>query len=149
MIRGAGDEMAERDGADEADNGDGLRSIQQVASALGISQRTLRFYEDKGLIEPVRVGATRVYTRRAFGRLQLILRGKSLGFSLRDIREFLDLYDADPSHHEQMRRLLERVRQRLGELEKQRTALEQTIGELRDIEQDVVKQLGVEQAGPA
>ena len=101
----------------DAGGQDGLRSIQQVAAELGVSHRTLRFYEDKGLVEPLRVGSTRVYTRRAFARLQLILRGKSLGFSLREIGEFLDLYDADPSHREQMRRLLERVRERLAELE--------------------------------
>ena len=71
----------------------------------GSRPRTLRFYEDKGLIEPRRVGTTRVYTRREVGRMQLILRGKRLGFSLRDIQEFLDLYDADPQHVEQMRRL--------------------------------------------
>ncbi len=120
---------------------EGLRNIQQVASELGVSQRTLRFYEDKGLIEPVRVGTSRIYTRRAFARMQLILRGKRLGFSLREIGEFLDLYDADPSHREQMRRLLERTRERLGELEKQRVALDQTIDELRAIERDVISRL--------
>ncbi len=128
--------------ADRADAaGDGLRSIQQVASELEVSHRTLRFYEDKGLVEPLRVGSTRVYTRRAFARLQLILRGKSLGFSLREIGEFLDLYDADPSHHEQLRRLLGRVRERLTELEKQRLALDQTIAELNQIERDTLARL--------
>ena len=134
--------MAEGSGVEPADTGsDDLRSIQQVACELGVSQRTLRFYEDKSLVEPLRVGSTRVYTRRAFARLQLILRGKSLGFSLREIGEFLDLYDADPRHLEQMRRLLDRVRERLGELEKQRVALDQTIDELKAIEADVSSRL--------
>src|SRR5579871_5583763 len=84
---------------------DELTGIQQVATELGISARTLRFYEDKGLIEPRRVGTMRIYTRREVGRMQLILRGKRLGFSLRDIKTFLDLYDADPQHLEQMRAL--------------------------------------------
>jgi len=75
---------------------DRLTGIQQVATELGISTRTLRFYEDKGLIEPRRVGTMRIYTRREVGRMQLILRGKRLGFTLRDIQTFLDLYDADP-----------------------------------------------------
>lgn len=101
---------------------------------LGITPRTLRFYEDKGLIEPCRIGTTRVYRRREIARMQLILRGKRLGFSLTDIAEFLDLYDADPQHLEQMRALAERVRMRIEELEKQRDALDQTLGELAKLE---------------
>ena len=84
---------------------DGPLGIQQVARELGISQRTLRFYEDKGLIASTRIGTMRVYSRRELGRMRLILRGKRLGFSLREISEFLDLYDVDPSGHEQMRAL--------------------------------------------
>ena len=64
----------------------------------------------------------------------MILRGKRLGFSLTDIAEFLDLYDADPQHLEQMRALAERVRMRIEELEKQRDALDQTLGELAKLE---------------
>lgn len=124
------------DGKQEAGRDD-LRGIKDVASQLGVTQRTLRFYEDKGLIEPQRVGATRIYSRREVGRMQLILRGKRLGFSLREIKEFLDLYDVDPGHLEQMRRLAERVRERLVDLEQQRVALDETVTELRQIEQDV------------
>ncbi|AOW23499.1 MerR family transcriptional regulator [Sphingomonas melonis TY] len=111
-----------------------LQGIQEVAEMLGITPRTLRFYEDKGLIEPCRIGTTRVYRRREIARMQLILRGKRLGFSLTDIAEFLDLYDADPQHLEQMRALAERVRMRIKELEKQRDALDQTLGELAKLE---------------
>jgi DNA-binding transcriptional MerR regulator len=85
------------------------KGIQEVASALGVTPRTLRFYEDNGLISPQRVGSTRVYTRRDVGRMQLILRGKKLGFTIREIREFLDLYDTDPGHREQMEHLVTRV----------------------------------------
>ncbi len=66
-----------------------LRGIQDVANSLGVTTRTLRFYEDRGLIEPRRVGTARVYSKRETGRMQLILRGKRLGFSLREIEEFL------------------------------------------------------------
>jgi len=111
-----------------------LQGIQEVADMLGITPRTLRFYEDKGLIEPCRIGTTRVYRRREIARMQLILRGKRLGSSLTDIAEFLDLYDADPQHLEQMRALAERVRMRIEELEKQRDALDQTLGELAKLE---------------
>lgn len=110
-----------------------LRSIQDVATELGVTTRTIRFYEDKGLLDPPRVGTMRVYSRREVGRLQLILRGKRLGFSLREIKEFLDLYDTDDLHLEQTRRLLARVGDRIDGLEKQRQALDQTLDELRDI----------------
>jgi len=110
-----------------------LRAIQRVATELGVTTRTIRFYEDKGLLDPQRVGTMRVYSQREIGRLQLILRGKRLGFSLRQIKEFLDLYDADPLHVAQTRKLLTRVTERINALEDQRAALEQTLGELRDI----------------
>ncbi|KQM64980.1 MerR family transcriptional regulator [Sphingomonas sp. Leaf17] len=111
-----------------------LRGIQAVADTLGITPRTLRFYEDRGLIQPQRVGTARIYTRRETARMQLILRGKRLGFSLREIQEFLDLYDADPGHAEQMKALAERCRLRIDELEHQKDALVQTLAELRTIE---------------
>lgn len=117
--------------ADTHETTGGLRGIQDVARTLGVTQRALRFYEDKGLIEPQRIGTMRVYSRREVGRMQLILRGKRLGFSLREIKEFLDLYDADPRHIEQMRRLAARVRERLLELEQQKRAIEQTVEELK------------------
>ncbi|HEU0067588.1 MAG TPA: MerR family DNA-binding transcriptional regulator [Sphingomonas sp.] len=118
-----------------------MRGIQQAADALGITMRTLRFYEDRGLIEPHRIGTTRVYTRREMARMQLILRGKRLGFSLRDIREFLDLYEVDQEHAEQMRALAERCRGRIDELRKQQDALVQTLAELEDIERQALAPL--------
>lgn len=117
------------------------KGIKDVARQLGVTQRTLRFYEDKGLINPERVGNTRIYSKRDIGRMQLILRGKRLGFSIREVREFLDLYDADPEQVEQMNRLIERVRKRLVELEQQQMALEETIRELTQIEQEASARL--------
>ncbi|MGE4429554.1 MAG: MerR family DNA-binding transcriptional regulator [Sphingobium sp.] len=125
---------------DSADKG--FAGIHDVALQLGVTQRTLRFYEDKGLIEPHRVGTTRVYSRREIGRIQLVLRGKRLGFSIREIKEFLDLYDADPDHMEQMSRLVTRVQTRLEDLEQQRIALEETVRELRQIEREALARLG-------
>ncbi|MGW8136578.1 MerR family transcriptional regulator [Sphingomonas zeae] len=113
-----------------------LRGIQDVANSLGVTTRTLRFYEDRGLIEPRRIGTARVYSKRETGRMQLILRGKRLGFSLREIEEFLRLYDADPQHVEQMRVLAERCRERVDELRQQMTALVQTVDELETIERE-------------
>lgn len=117
------------------------KGIDAVAKQLGVTQRTLRFYEDKGLIEPERVGTTRIYSRRDIARMQLILRGKRVGFTIREIREFLDLYDADPDHHEQMDLLLSRVRSKLAILRRQRVALEQTIGELEQMEREALSRL--------
>ena len=110
------------------------KGIKDVAKMLGVTHRTLRFYEDNGLISPQRVGSTRIYSRREIGRMQLILRGKRLGFSLREIAEFLDLYDTDPTHKEQMEHLIGQVRDKLAELRAQKSALEETMRELRRIE---------------
>ncbi|MXO71113.1 MerR family transcriptional regulator [Alteraurantiacibacter buctensis] len=117
------------------------KGIQEVASQLGVTPRTLRFYEDNGLISPQRVGSTRVYSRRDIGRMQLILRGKRLGFTIREIREFLDLYDADPSHREQMEHLIGRVEERLDSLQAQKTAIEETITELEQIVREANERL--------
>ena len=116
--------------------GDELRGIQDVARELGVTHRTLRFYEDKGLIAPQRIGTTRVYSKRDLGRMQLILRGTRLGFSIREIGEFLDLYDADPEQHTQMEALLKRVREKREGLRQQRRAIDETIRELAEIEKE-------------
>jgi DNA-binding transcriptional MerR regulator len=111
-----------------------LKGIQEVSAQLKVTPRTLRFYEDKGLIEPQRVGNTRIYSKREIARMQVILRGKRLGFSIREIKEYLDLYDADPGHAEQNRLLLKRIRERLKLLEKQRIALNEMVAELTRLE---------------
>ena len=111
-----------------------LLTVNELAEAVEVTPRTIRFYEQKGLIQPRRAGTVRVFTRRDRARLLLILRGKRLGFSLRDIQEYLDLYDADPTQREQVRLLLGKVRARLAALERQRRDLEQATAELRDIE---------------
>lgn len=109
-------------------------SVTELGRDLGVSARTIRFYEDKGLIAPRRAGNNRVYTQRDRGRMILILRGKKLGFSLREIKDYLDLYDADPTHAKQLRLLLGAVGSRILQLEDQRTALEQALSELHEVE---------------
>jgi DNA-binding transcriptional MerR regulator len=110
-----------------------LYSVTELAAELGATPRALRFYEDKGLISPQRAGNTRVYTHRDRGRLMLILRGKRLGFSLREVRDWLDLYDLDPNQIAQTTRLRGKVRARIAALEAQRADLNATLAELRDI----------------
>ena len=118
----------------EAQGNEPLKSIAEAAEILGVTQRTLRFYEDKGLIAPQRVGTMRAYSKREMGRMQLIQRGKRLGFSIREIGEFLALYDQDPLQVVQARRMLDATEDRLTELRAQREAIDQTIAELESIE---------------
>ncbi|KFL29198.1 MerR family transcriptional regulator [Devosia riboflavina] len=112
-------------------DGPDLYSIADLAREFGISTRAIRFYESKGLIAPERLGATRVFRRRDRARLILILRGKRLGFSLRDISDYLALYDADRG--QQVNLLAEKVDERLELLEQQLADLQTTIAELQEI----------------
>jgi DNA-binding transcriptional MerR regulator len=124
-----------------------LYTSTALAEELGVTSRAIRFYESKGLLQPQRAGANRVYDYRDRARLLIILRGKRLGFSLALIREYLSLYDADPTHKSQLALLLRNARGRIDALESQRRDLETTLGELRDIEQQVLaamRQAGVE-----
>ena len=136
-----------------ADNGrapagaDELRAIQDVADELGVTSRTIRFYEDRGLITPQRVGTMRVYSRREVARLRLILRGKRLGFSIREIAEFLDLYDADPEHVEQMRRLIARIDERRDTLLLKQEAIDHTRTDLFQLRDDAVALIATREDG--
>lgn len=113
---------------------DAFHTVTQLARDLGITARTIRFYEDKGLISPQRAGSTRIYTSRDRARMILILRGKRLGFSLREIKDYLDLYGVDHTQAEQLRLLRTGVAKRLASLREQFTALKQTIEELEDVQ---------------
>jgi len=113
---------------------DVFHTVTELARDLGVTARTIRFYEDKGLIVPRRAGNTRVYTLRDRARMILILRGKRLGFSLREIKDYLDLYDVDHTQAEQLRVLRISVAKRLASLREQFEALEETIEELEDIQ---------------
>jgi DNA-binding transcriptional MerR regulator len=110
-----------------------MLTVTGLARELDLTPRAIRFYESKGLLHPQRAGTTRVYTHRERGRLQIILRGKRLGFSLAEIREYLDLYDADPAQHDQLVLLLNKVSERLADLRRQQQDLEAILGELTDI----------------
>lgn len=110
-----------------------LFSIADLSTEFGISTRAIRFYESKGLLSPERLGATRIFRKRDRARLILILRGKRLGFTLRDISDYLSLYDADRT--QQVNLLAGKVDERIALLERQRDDLETTIRELREIKQ--------------
>ncbi|MBO0345428.1 MerR family transcriptional regulator [Roseibium limicola] len=105
-------------------------TIGELAKEFECTLRTLRFYEDKGLINPKRDGMNRVYSRRDRARLKLVLMGKRVGFSLAEIRDMLDLYDLRDGQVTQLRVALNRFNEQIDVLEKQRTDIEQAIGEL-------------------
>ncbi len=107
-------------------------SIAELAEAFGVTARAIRFYEAEGLIAPERRGQMRVYSKRDFARLAWVLRGKRVGFSLAEIREMLDLYDAGDGRVTQRAKTLEKCRQRLTSLEAQRADLDHVIDELAD-----------------
>ena len=113
---------------------DKIFSVTELARDLGVTPRTIRFYEDQGLISRQRAGNTRVYTHRDRARMILILRGKQLGFSLRDIKEYLDLYVVDTTQSEQLQHLVKKARERIVQLEAQAQAVKTTLQELREIE---------------
>lgn len=123
-----------------------LFAISDLANELGVTQRTIRYYEQQGLILPARAGSHRIYSSRDRARLILILRGKRLGFSLQDIAEYLHLYDADPEHQTQVAALIDKVRARIGDLEEQLEAVQVTMAELREIETLAVAALRREQS---
>ena len=104
--------------------------IGEMAKTFGVTLRTLRFYEDKGLLSPRRDGATRLYTRRDRARLQLILLGRKVGFSLREVKQIIDLYDPAGSNARQLRLALDKSEKQLVRLNKQRALIDDAIGEL-------------------
>ena len=117
-------------------------NIAELAKEYDVTTRTIRFYEDKGLISPERVGQRRVYHPRDRVRLQLIMRGKRLGFSLDEIQKMIDLYDGDPTEAAQLKLFIEKLRERRELLERQRDDIDTVIFEIREREQQCKKLLG-------
>ncbi len=108
-----------------------LQSIGEMCTAFGVTPRTLRFYETKELLAPVRDGQRRLYTRRCRARLKLILQGKRFGFSLEDIRQLLDLYDIGDQQATQFARTYDLALARLKVMEAQRDELDAAISDLK------------------
>ena len=105
-------------------------TIREMCETYNVTPRTLRFYEAKELLSPIRQGTRRLFTRRDRARLKLILRGKRFGFSLEDIRQTLDLYDRDGSDAAQRQRIHELALERLASMRDQRDELDQAIADL-------------------
>jgi DNA-binding transcriptional MerR regulator len=119
-----------------------LFGITELCGEFGITLRTIRFYEDKGLLKPRRVNGTRVYTRRDRARLALILRSKAIGAPLSEIKHYLDLYGTHGEGRvQQMKFVLDRTDKAIAELETKRAHIEASLAELRVINATVRKQL--------
>lgn len=126
-------QLARPDAAHRAKPREGSYSISALAKEFGITTRTIRFYESRGLISPERIGTTRKYSKRDRARLMLILRGRNLGFTVEDVSEYLSLYDSDPAQLAQTRLLLDKVTVAIDDLETKRRDIERSLADLNDI----------------
>ena len=120
-------------------------TIREMCDAYEVTPRTLRFYEQKELLFPLRNGQKRLYTRRDRARLKLILRGKRFGFSLEEIRQLLDLYYVGDQQATQLSRTLDIARDRLTDMERQRAELDMAIHDLQSqmsLVEDMLATLG-------
>ena len=122
-------------------------SIGDLSRELDVTTRAIRFYEDQGLLAPRRQGQQRVYGPRDRVRLKLILRGKRLGFSLAEIREMLEMYDAPEGEVGQLRHFIARMRERRDDLLRQRADIDQVLGELDALETRCQHLLATETGG--
>lgn len=122
-----------------------LFGITELCREFGITLRAIRFYEDKGLLQPRRINGSRVYSRRDRFRLKLILRAKSLGASLAQIQHYLDLYGAlELQQVSHLQAAEEQLRRTLADLEQQQVDIRVTLDELRQIHQQVQQRLGLQ-----
>lgn len=109
-----------------------LMTIREMCDAYDCTPRTLRFYEAKELLFPIREGQKRLFTKRDRARLKLILRGKRFGFSLEEIRQLLNLYDIGDQQHTQLSQTYKIAQDRLADMVRQRDELNEAIDELRE-----------------
>ena len=129
-------------GGGVSDSGsENLTRIGDMAREFGVTLRALRFYEDKGLIQPIRHGATRLYRTSDRKRLDFVLLGRRVGFSLREIKQMIDLHDPKGSNIRQLKVMLDKSERQRGRLEKQREELAQALADLDGLIEKVQGQL--------
>jgi DNA-binding transcriptional MerR regulator len=116
-------------------------SITELTKEFEISTRTLRFYEDEGLIQPVRRGRTRLFRPTDRHLVRQILRGKRLGFSINEIREIIQIYKEPPGEVGQLKLLMKRINEKKEDLRQKRRDLEETLAELDQAEESCVERL--------
>jgi DNA-binding transcriptional MerR regulator len=113
-----------------AASGQDVFTIRDLTKEFGVSARTLRFYEEKGLLDPARRGEQRLYSRRDRARLAYVLAGKTVGFSLEEVREMLDLYDLGDGQVTQLKVALGKFAERIERLERQKADIDRVVAEL-------------------
>lgn len=116
-------------------------TISQLAHEFAVTLRSIRFYEDQGLLKPSRNGKNRVFSRQDRARLKLILRGKRLGFSLTDIHELFHLYDAEKRNKKQLQAMLNAIKHRQKLLLQQQADIQSVMMELNSAERSCYQQL--------
>ena len=116
-------------------------TITELTREFGISTRTLRFYEDEGLIQPVRRGRTRLFRPSDRHLIRQILRGKRLGFSINEIREIIQMYRTPPGEVGQLKLMIKRIEEKREDLRQKRRDLEETLAELDNAEEACVERL--------
>ncbi|WP_421283536.1 MerR family transcriptional regulator [Aeromonas veronii] len=116
-------------------------SISELAHEFDVTPRTIRYYEDEGLLTPLREGQTRIYSHRDKIRLKLTLRGKRLGFSLAEIRELFDMYDTDKSSKNQLHSMIQLIEEKRRALHQQLEDIQMVMAELEAAEQRCVNSL--------
>lgn len=116
-------------------------TIAELAREYNVTPRAIRFYEDEGLLFPTRAGMSRIYSQGDRWRLGWVLRGKRLGFSLAEIKELMDLYHADRSGVQQLRAIVRKSREHVGELEEKLRDLRAQIAEFREVESHAAQML--------
>lgn len=116
-------------------------SISELAHEFDVTPRTIRYYEDEGLLTPLREGQTRIYSHRDKIRLKLTLRGKRLGFSLAEIRELFDMYDTDKSSKTQLHSMIQLIEEKRRALHQQLEDIQMVMAELEAAEQRCVNSL--------
>ncbi len=122
-------------------------TITELAAEFGVTLRTIRFYEDRGLVTPERRGTLRVFHPRDRVRLALVLRGRRLGFSLAQITTIVDMYDAEPGEAGQLRYLLDQITDRRAELAQRRRDIDETLAELDEVARRCVDDLAALERG--
>jgi len=118
-------------------------SIGELASEFDVTTRTIRFYEEKGLLSPRREGTRRIYGPADRTRLRLILRGKRLGLSLDESAEIIGMYGTPGNNRRQLQRLIEKIREKRADLQQQRRDLDATLKELANAERNCLEALEV------
>ncbi|MGL4915946.1 MAG: MerR family transcriptional regulator [Aeromonas allosaccharophila] len=122
-------------------------SISDLAHEFDVTPRTIRYYEDEGLLTPLREGQTRIYNHRDKIRLKLTLRGKRLGFSLAEIRELFEMYDTDRSSKTQLHSMIQLIEEKRGALRQQLEDIQMVMTELEAAEQRCVNSLNSLKSG--